>query len=127
MKTSLLAILLKITVPDPVLTPGDLCREGAIGYESNEGGWAHCRRVVSQATKRKVLKLYGIPWSLRDHYEIDHRVPLCMGGSNAISNLWPEMWPHAHKKDVIEARLCRRLREGRITQELAVEEMLGTP
>jgi hypothetical protein len=42
-------------------------------------------------------------------YELDHLIPLELGGSNAIANLWPQSYitrPYnAHVKDVLENRL----------------------
>lgn len=48
-------------------------------------------RNVSEATKKKVYKLAGVPYGDRalcaGGYEVDHRISLWLGGSNDISNL----------------------------------------
>ncbi len=33
---------------------------------------------------------YGIPYSQHDSYEVDHLIPLALGGNNSIRNLWPQ-------------------------------------
>jgi hypothetical protein len=60
-------------------------------------------RDVSSSVKDQVYAEYGIT----DHtnYVIDHLVSLELGGSNDISNLWPERSDEAKRKDVVENAL----------------------
>jgi hypothetical protein len=66
-------------------------------------------RHVSQATKEQVEREYGLPGKLYGRsIEIDHIVPLELGGSNVIANLYPEPGSGAHsyhEKDILENRL----------------------
>jgi hypothetical protein len=51
---------------------------------------------------------YGIVERSQGEYEVDHLVPLELGGSNDIANLWPESAapPRGfHEKDVVENHL----------------------
>ena len=51
-------------------------------------------------------------------YEIDHLIPLELGGSNDISNLWPQSYVApwgAHIKDELENRLHKLVCAGTIT------------
>jgi|688.fasta_scaffold59626_3 hypothetical protein len=49
-------------------------------------------------------------------YELDHYVPLAVGGHpTSLNNLWLEDWPNARKKDVLETRTHRDLCAGKIT------------
>jgi hypothetical protein len=55
--------------------------------------------------KDKVYAEYGITSHSSGQYQIDHFIPLELGGSNDISNLWPEPAnpkPGFHEKDKVE-------------------------
>jgi hypothetical protein len=66
-------------------------------------------RNVSEATKRAVETAYGLPpRSYGRTIEIDHIVPLEIGGSNAIANLFPQKLtaqPGYRVKDRLENKL----------------------
>lgn len=50
--------------------------------------------------------------------EIDHLVPLTLGGADMASNLWPqpsEPRPGFHEKDALENRLHRLMCQGKVT------------
>jgi hypothetical protein len=121
------------TEPDPVLTPGAVRttdRAEIIGVNTA------AVRNVTGAEKLAVYRRYGmagpnavIPGT--DHlppHEVDHRCPLCAGGSNAIEKLWIQAgdgpW-NFHDKDKLEAWVCRRLRRGLITVESAQAIFIG--
>jgi hypothetical protein len=44
---------------------------------------------MSHARRDEILTRYGPPGTHPD-FEIDHLIPLCFGGSDDPSNLWPE-------------------------------------
>jgi hypothetical protein len=48
-------------------------------------------------------------------FELDHIIPLCIGGSNARSNLQLQDWPTAHLKDIDEVRVCRMVHAGEMS------------
>lgn len=94
-------------LPDSRLTPGavlnvtvaDICAPG----------YAPKARNVPTELKRRVYAEYGMQSHTARRFEIDHLVPLELGGSNAITNLWPQSYLtqpwNAHVKDRVEARL----------------------
>jgi hypothetical protein len=92
-------------LPDPTLTPGakldvttkDIC---VVGYTKKV-------RNVPVAVRRQVYKEYGAVNTPATH-EVDHLIPLELGGSNSIKNLWPESYSiewNARIKDELENRL----------------------
>lgn len=55
---------------------------------------------------------YGIPQGTVS--ELDHLVPLELGGANDAANLWPEVGPVPNAKDSVEFALNRAVCDGRI-------------
>jgi hypothetical protein len=94
-------------LPDPQLTPGAWDTQ-AITDDVCTPGYAHAHRpsfAESNALKHQVFARYGIAWSEHGKYELDHLIPLELGGSSTLENLWPELWPEAIIKDALENRL----------------------
>lgn len=71
------------------------------------------RRDVSTATKKQGFTEYGLSYPQpRGAYEVDHFIPLELGGSIDISTLWPEAanpTPGFHQKDREENYLHERV------------------
>jgi hypothetical protein len=91
-------------LPDPRCTPGQAL-PGITAAQICERGYASKIRDVSQATKDKVYAAYGVTSHKSGEYEVDHLISLELGGSNDISNLWPEAaLPKLgfHEKDRVE-------------------------
>lgn len=57
-------------------------------------------------------------------YELDHIIPLCLGGSNDRTNLQLQLWPDARRKDEMEWTLCDAVRNHEMTCAEARAEML---
>ena len=67
-------------------------------------GYASSVRGVTSAERVRVYAEYSIV-DVAGFAEVDHFVPLELGGSNDIANLWPEPYqpsPGAHEKDRVE-------------------------
>jgi hypothetical protein len=64
--------------------------------------------------KSAVFRDYGIPPAKRGRYAIDHLVPLDLGGSNTIANLWPQSLPASNAKNRLERTLYRQVCTGQI-------------
>jgi hypothetical protein len=92
---------------NPLLTPGELMTDDRDAICQTD--YTKKVRHVSQKTKLTVCKRYGLK-SCKG-YVIDHYIPLAIGGSNSLKNLWPEEIAEAKRKDVCENKarqlLCR--------------------
>ena len=78
------------------------------------------RGPMFSSRRDEVLKRYGLPPGTHPDFEIDHLVPLCLGGSDDPSNLWPqprrsieETW-NAEAKDKLEGLMCNMVCDGQI-------------
>ena len=103
------------TLPDSACSPGAvLTTDTKVICKS---GYTKTVRNVTEATKKKVFKEYGIPYSLRSNYEVDHIISLELGGSNDISNLYPESYTikdNARIKDKFENYLHKQVCDGKM-------------
>ncbi len=93
--------------PDPRLTPGAVATADPAVF--CHAGYSRSVRHTSGRLKRDVYRAYGIDRH-SGHYEMDHLVPLALGGADVAENLWPEdrdnEWG-AGAKDRLEWRLIQ--------------------
>jgi hypothetical protein len=102
-------------LPDRVLTPGDAL--GATKEDVCRPGYAKGIREVPAAVKAQVYAEYGRRRETGICCEVDHLIPLELGGSNRIVNLWPQPYVgewNARRKDRLEARLHHLVCSGAI-------------
>jgi hypothetical protein len=112
-------------LPDPQLTPGatlevttsDIC---VPGYTKKV-------RSVPAAVKKQVYAAYGIQDHAPGDYEVDHLIPLELGGSNTVKNLWPQSFQtqpwNAHVKDHLENELHRLVCAGELELKTAQHDI----
>jgi hypothetical protein len=123
-------------VPDQKLTPG-ACNRDTTLKDLATPGFIKKARNVPESEKKKVYAEYSISAALKAllrkeyqsaPFEVDHDISLENGGSNDISNLWPEpyfgAW-NAHDKDRLENYLHKISKAGTITLAVAQDDSKG--
>ena len=100
------AVAQEPALPDPTMTPGEI--DPSVGLDRICNGTTRERRQVSPATRARVLAAYNVSEAAATGMEVDHLVPLAIGGSNTAGNLWPQLWPEAVEKDALEREMQRR-------------------
>lgn len=77
-------------------------------------------RSVTGGIKRAMLAAAGLPPEDVRLYELDHRIPLALGGApEDPRNLELQPWPEAGAKDYVEVCLARAVCEGAISLDEA--------
>jgi hypothetical protein len=106
-------------------TPGETCeRPSTYRYPERI---AYCERDVDSETKRAIIAEYDRAFGYkirtmpRNKFKIDHYIPLCMGGSNRVENLWPQHESVYKITDPLEALLCQKMAEGVLKQADAID------
>ena len=104
-------------VPNDALTPGavastnqhEVCAFG--GSET----YSQRHRITPVELKGWIFREYGMQppqGAERRDWEIDHLVPLCLGGADEAANLWPQHRSSYRRKDALEAYGCREVCRG---------------
>jgi hypothetical protein len=114
---SAFALVAREDFPDPTLTPGQVASTNI--HEICAWGYSQAHRGPSQ--RGAVLRRYGITGVF--YGEIDHRVPLCLGGADTLENLWPQSDFKA--KDRLEWATCRAVCQGRMDLGKAQQLFMG--
>lgn len=108
------ALAVAVVVPDNKLTPGAVASSDPaiicqLGYSQNQRLHDH-DRAAYDALRRSAFARYGVPWDERSAFELDDRIPLCLGGAQVLANVWPEPrfgLDNAAAKDQVERAACR--------------------
>ena len=107
-------------LPDPRCTPGSIdpaVTQADIRSTICKRGWTATVRPPEAQTERFKYHVayphYGTPAGERT--ELDHLVPLELGGSNDATNLWPEYPPTPNPKDKVENALNHAVCGGRVS------------
>jgi hypothetical protein len=112
-------------LPDADCTPGDILPDATVSQICTPG-YSSSVRNVPDSEKSQVYAEYDIASHTTGEYEVDHLVSLELGGSNDISNLWPELAeprPGFHEKDMTENYLHDQVCSGAISLQQAQEEI----
>ena len=103
--------------PDKDCTPGAIL-SNATKNDICQSGYSSTVRNVPDSEKNQVYDEYGITSHSPGQYEVDHFISLELGGSNEITNLFPEAAepkPGFHEKDKVENYLHEQVCSGAIT------------
>ena len=112
-------------LPDKACTPGAIFSSATKDVVC-KSGYSSSVRSVDETTKNAVFAEYGIVSHPTGSYEVDHLISLELGGSNDISNLWPEAAnpvPGFHQKDGVENSLHDKVCSGAMPLITAQEEI----
>ena len=113
-------------LPDHDCTPGAIF-EDATKEEICVSGYSATVRSVSVSLKKRVFSQYGINYPVPfGSYEIDHLIPLSLGGNNTIANLWPksaEPFPGFYEKNITGDYLREQVCDGNIALRVAQQRI----
>jgi hypothetical protein len=112
-------------LPDSACTPGAIFASATV-QEICTSGYSSSVRNVPFSEKDQAYAEYGIYSHYSGQYEVDHLVPLELGGSNDIANLWPEAaspTPGFHQKDEVENYMHDQVCSGAMSLKEAQNEI----
>lgn len=113
--------------PDPKLSPGLIATSDfneLTRTTSGCGTYSQCHRATSSSLKEKIRAEYP---NCPQGSEIDHIIPLALGGADQAENLWCQPADNEwngqnygyHTKDKLEAFLVVQMKAGKITPKAA--------
>lgn len=109
-------------LPDHECTPGSVFPD-VTKDEICTPGYTKTVRNVSTSLKKQVYVEYNVKYPQNyGSYEVDHLIPLALGGNNEIANLWPEASspsPGFKEKDTVEIYLHDEFCAGNISLNIA--------
>jgi hypothetical protein len=104
-------------LPDPECSPGAVFADATPAVIC-VSGYSSRVRNVSTSLRKKIYAEYGVSYpQARGAYEVDHLIPLAIGGSNDPANLFleaAEPKPGFKEKDVVEVYLRDEVCAGHI-------------
>jgi hypothetical protein len=112
-------------LPDQKLTPGDSL---AVSKDDLcEAGFKSSADDLTIAVKRQIFDRYAMsPTDVG--YNVDHLIPVGLGGSDSVKNLWPQPlsgeWNY-NMKNRLEKRLRKMVCSGELKLEEAQREIAG--
>lgn len=116
-------------IPDPNCTPGSINPTVTLNVLQNRHFRTSCMRnhVTSEHEKAETYYWYAISHPRHNTgksqvCELDHLVPLELGGADTLNNIWPQCGPNDVKrrlryfkqKDIVENYLAKMVKEGKM-------------
>ncbi len=124
----------RLGLPDPVCTPGEAdprVTQDNVGATICRRGYSASVRPPQEVThgiKIRLTRVYGIGSVPFSQLELDHLIPLSLGGASTDANLWPQFRSGPHNvddKDAVAVRLNRRVCRGQLSL-LAAQQAMAT-
>ncbi len=112
-------------LPNRKLTPGSVFKE-ATAAQVCIPGYSRRVRNVPYEEKAEVYRRYGILHHRPKEFELDHLIPLELGGDNTETNLWVQPYDgqwNARLKDDLENELHQQVCNGSLPLEQAQQEI----
>ena len=113
-------------LPDHSCTPGAVFAD-ATADRICAPGYSRLVRSVSQKIHEQAFAEYGFGYPQPfGAFEVDHLIPLELGGNNDIANLFPEAadpQPGFHEKDLVENYLHEEVCAGRVELSVAQDRI----
>ncbi len=117
-------------LPDPNCTPGAIdvaISQGNLSTTICSYGFTESMRPpvsISEPIKYELMRSYGYGGLELRYYELDHLVPLELGGASTFQNLWPELnnYPapgYFNSKDEVENKLHSAVCDGTVSLQAA--------
>jgi hypothetical protein len=121
-------------VPDPTCTPGAYNPSITSDILSDRGFRTCCVRnnVTSEEQKALTYDWYNLPHPADNHgssqtCELDHFIPLELGGADTLDNIWPQCGPddvalrqrYFKQKDTVENYLAAQVKAGNMALDAA--------
>lgn len=105
--------------PDTTMTPGKLCQIGETFRYAEQ--IRYCKRDVATELKYEIIDDYdelgfNIGEMERSDFKIDHFIPLCAGGANTATNLWPQHKSVYKITDPLEPLVCDLMKANLMSQ-----------
>jgi hypothetical protein len=114
-------------LPDPSCTPGSVdpaVSQADIGSTMCRSGYTETVRPPESQTEQFKWNVAEPAYGQSDvSGELDHLVPLELGGSNDATNLWVEAGPLPNHKDAVENALHREVCDGTLPLRAAQREI----
>jgi len=116
-------------VPDPKCTPGAINPSVTVQILKDPSFRTACLRdcVTTESDKFVTYGQYGIPHPKNNQganqvCELDHLVPLELGGADTLDNIWPQCGPNQvtlakryfKQKDMVESYLANQVKTGQM-------------
>jgi hypothetical protein len=114
-------------VPDPKCSPGAINPTITVTILRTAGFTTKCLRnqQTSSTEKAQVYAWYGLVkpehnYGVTQTCELDHIIPLELGGADTLDNIWPQCGPQFFRqKDAVEHFLAAQVRSGKMSLEEA--------